>query len=72
MKSRRSYCTTPGIGVGIKVGVGGGSGGGGGVSRMLMFFYNKVVYLMARCCQASYPVPVTGLFQFLFPQGLHQ
>ena len=48
MKSRKSYCTTPGVGI---------SGGrGGGVSKMLKFFMG-----WARRCQASFPVPVTGL-----------
>ena len=40
MKSRKSYCTTPGIGVGVGVGV-----GGGGVSK-IESFYVKVFYVM--------------------------
>ena len=48
MKSRKSYCTTPGVGI----------SGGVSVSKMLKF-YVKVFW--ARRCQASYPVPVTGL-----------
>ena len=40
--------------------MGGGMGGSVRVSKMLKF-YVKVFYVMARHCQASYPVPVTGL-----------
>ena len=47
MKSRKSYCTTPGISV-----------GGGGISKK---FNVKVFYVMGKALQASYPVPVTGL-----------
>ena len=32
MKSRKSYCTTPCVGVGVGI-------GGSGVSKMLKFFY---------------------------------
>ena len=58
MKSRKSYCTTPGVGVG------GGVDVGGSVSKMLKFFM-----WWARHCQASYPVPVTGLVNICFKQG---
>ena len=51
-KSRKSYCTTPGVGVGI-----GSSDGVGGSKK----FNVKVFYVMGKACQASYPVPVTGL-----------
>ena len=44
------YCTTPGVGVGVGV--------GGGVSKK---FNVKVFMWWVRRCQASYPVPVTGL-----------
>ena len=47
-KSRKSYCTTPGVGVGVCV-------GGGGISKK---FNVKVFYVMGK---ASYPVPMTGL-----------
>ena len=47
---QEEYCTTTGVGV----------CGGVDISRMLKF-YVKVFYEMARPCQASYPVPVTGL-----------
>ena len=33
-KSRKSYCTTPGVGVGVGIGVGGGVG----ISKMLKFY----------------------------------
>ena len=46
----RAIVLPPGIGVGVSVGI------GGGVSKMLKFFM-----CWARHCQASYPVPVTGL-----------
>ena len=56
MKSRKSCCTTPGVGVGI--------GGGGGVSKMFKFL--RLSFLCdgqgAVSKAASYPVPVTGLF----------
>ena len=46
LKSRKGYCTTPSVSI----------GGGGGS------FYVKVFYVMGKAlCQASYPVPVTGL-----------
>ena len=47
MKSRKSYCTTVGISV--------------GVSKMLKFLRQSFLCDGARRCQASYPVPVTGL-----------
>ena len=51
-KFRKSYETTPGVGVGVGV----------GVSKK---FNVKVFYLMGRRCQASYPVPVTGLVDLI-------
>ena len=50
MKSRKSYCTTPGVSV----------VGGGGVSKMLKF-YVKVFYVMGKVLSGKLSCPVTGL-----------
>ena len=39
MKSRKSYCTTPSIGIGVGVGIGISVGGGVGASKMLKFLH---------------------------------
>ena len=46
MKSRKSYCTTPGIGV----------GGGRGVSKMLKI-YVKVFYVMGKALSGELSCP---------------
>ena len=53
MKSRKSYCTTPGVGVGVVIGV--------GVSKMLKFLRSSFLCDGQGHCQASFPVHVTGL-----------
>ena len=58
MKSRKSYCTTPGVSIGIGIGVGVGVGvGGGGVSKK----FNVKFFLGEGQGAVSCPVPVTGL-----------
>ena len=54
-KSRKSYCTTPGVGVGVGVGVSvGGDGGGVGVSKQ----YNvKVFYVMGKALSGELSCP---------------
>ena len=53
MKSRKSYCTTPGIGVGVGVGV--GVGGGVGISKMFKFLH------LSFLCDGQGPVRQTFL-----------
>ena len=52
-KSRKSYCTNPGIGVGVGVGVGVGIGGGG-VSKK---FNVKVFYVMGKALSGKLSCP---------------
>ena len=49
MKSRKSYCTTPGVGVDV-----GGGGGGGGVSKK---FNVKVFYVMGKALSGELSCP---------------
>ena len=48
MESRKSYCTTPGVGIGVGVGV--------GVSKMLKF-YIKVFYVMGKALSGELSCP---------------
>ena len=50
MKSRKGYCTTPGVGVSI----GGGIGGGVGVSKK---FNVKVFYVMGKVLSGKLSCP---------------
>ena len=58
-KSRKSYCTTPGVSIGVGIGVGvgvGGIGGGVGVSKMLKFLRKSFFNVIGKA------LSVTGLF----------
>ena len=52
MKSRKSYCTTPGVGIGVGIGV--GVGGGVGVSKK---FNVKVFYVMGKALSGELSCP---------------
>ena len=54
MKSRKSYCTTPGVGVGVSVGVGVGVGGVVGISKK---FNIKFFYVMGKALSGELSCP---------------
>ena len=56
MKSRKSSCTTHGVGVGVCVGIGVGGGVGGGISVGIKFNI-KVFYVMGKALSGELSCP---------------